>query len=135
MFKQTSYVSLDKKNKIEMKKIIREVNKNYLNTSFTLQYVFNIKLCESTTLSNEEDLIGLIIDINKQNKRHYCYFYQGEFIKTGKPYISESIYMQMLKKQKLLQRIIPVEKEYEAINIPEIKTKQIFVFKIYILDK
>ena len=71
MFKQTSYVSLDKKNKIEMKKIIREVNKNYLNTSFTLQYVFNIKLCESTTLSNEEDLIGLIIDINKQNKRHY----------------------------------------------------------------
>ena len=43
--------------------------------------------------------------------------------------------MQMLKKQKLLQRIIPVEKEYEAINIPEIKTKQIFVFKIYILDK
>lgn len=136
LFTQTSHISLDIENEKKMKKLISNLNKKYLNTSFTLQYVFNIKLSESSTLYNEDDLIGLIIDINDNNKRQYCYVYKGEFIKSDeKSIISESTYFQMLKKENRVQKIIPFEEDYEVENIPEKKTKQIFVFKIYILDK
>ena len=115
-----------------MNKIIKEMNEEYSKCSFTLQYVFNIKLSEYSDLATERDLIGVIIDIQNNLKQYY--YYLGQLFTNENEDLSYNIFLKMINKEKYLNKIIEMNNNCLIENIPDNQCGQIFVFKIYMLN-
>ena len=132
LFSKTPKIKLDSFNKKEMEKIVKK-NPKFSSKLFTFVFLFMIKPNEYNDLREIDELIGLLINKNKKNKKVYHYIYKGVFFPKNYENISLK---EFFSKEKSDKRNPPLKnEEYLVSNISEeYINKFILIFKIYPLN-
>ena len=131
IFKLTGHISLDNNIEKEMNKIVEKMKKIQGNFIFT--YVYNVNFDEVIYLKKNENLIGVIIDEDKNNKKNYHYYYLGKFYPADKR-LDPDIYLKMLTEPDHIKGLVERKSNYLFSEIPFNLCDSIFVFKIYAIN-
>ena len=131
IFKLTGHISLDNNIEKEMNEIVENMKKIQGNFIFT--YVYNVNFDEVIYLKKNENLIGVIIDEDKNNKKNFHYYYLGKFYPADKR-LDPDIYLKMLTEPDHIKRLVERKSNYLLSEIPFNLCDSIFVFKIYAIN-
>lgn len=132
LIKKSANIILDEENKKQIDKILK--NHHFKKHSFKkgseliYKYIFSITPKEFTYFSKKENIFGIMIHNDDENKteRAYKYFYNGNIFPIG--FLPTNFFNDNFCN---LKNNLPEDKEYLISEIPEDYWDKIYVFRIY----
>ena len=136
LFNKTPKIKLNQITIDYMKKIVQK-NPKFSSELFTFVFLFMIKPNEFNDLKEMDELIGLIVNKNKKDKKIYHYIYRGEMYPNCDDIPSSFFFHNTNKDNKRANKFLPLKnKEYLISDIPDDYINNfILIFKIYTLKK